>query len=660
MAGKMSTARRRAQATAKEMQEAVKRVPVKTTVSDVAVASPRVNPVRITSEMMAAAKRKPPKVMDRMNPLAADQDYNPFKLPEMPPGVGPKRDPAKPSAAVGMAADEDIVSAISWAAQSMLSSAYAEGQVFLGYAELSILAQRPEYRVVSEEIASEMTREWIEFESASRDEEIEEEFKGDNPDMVGLPPPGEPPMAPVEEPLPPMMQDAEPGEPELDEGSVIPPEMGGVPPGMPPGPPPVDPVEEAIAEAKKEEAKDKSKRIKELEDEIEKLDLKTAMNHVAEYDGFMGRAHLYLDTGDTDDEEELRTSIGDGQNLVSRTKMKKGKLKAIRCVEACWCYPSDYESTDPLKKDWYQPETWYVMGKQVHHTRLLTFVGREVPDMLKPAYSFGGLSMTQMIKPYVDNWLRTRQAISDMVKSYSVSGLKTNMGTATMPGGGAELFTRVDFMNAVRDNRGALVLDKDQEEWFQIATPLSTLDALQAQSQEHMASVSRIPIVKLLGIQPAGLNASSEGEITAFYDWIAAYQEKFFKKHLTTIIHMIMLSLWGEIDKSITWKFRPLKQLTELEEMDLEAKKTDIDDKNVAMGAIDPAEVRRRLIADKASQYHGLKLDPDTMPEAPGGEMMLPGMEGMPPPEELDAMGGEEIPGEELPPDEPQLLPQAA
>jgi len=53
-------------------------------------------------------------------------------------------------------------------------------------------------------------------------------------------------------------------------------------------------------------------------------------------------------------------------------------------------------ATTPSEADWYRPSEWFVMGKQIHATRLLTFVGREVPDILKPAYSFGGLSMTQI------------------------------------------------------------------------------------------------------------------------------------------------------------------------------------------------------------------------------------------------------------------------
>jgi hypothetical protein len=53
------------------------------------------------------------------------------------------------------------------------------------------------------------------------------------------------------------------------------------------------------------------------------------------------------------------------------------------------------------------------MGTEVHASRMPAFVGHPVPDMLKPAYSFGGLSLSQMAKPYVDIWLQTRESVGD-------------------------------------------------------------------------------------------------------------------------------------------------------------------------------------------------------------------------------------------------------
>jgi hypothetical protein len=60
------------------------------------------------------------------------------------------------------------------------------------------------------------------------------------------------------------------------------------------------------------------------------------------------------------------------------------------------------------------------------------------------------------------------------------------------------LFMRAELFNKIRDNRGMFLTDKDTEKFFQYATSLSGVDALQAQAQEQMASVSSIPWLSCL------------------------------------------------------------------------------------------------------------------------------------------------------------------
>jgi hypothetical protein len=358
---------------------------------------------------------------------------------------------------------------------------------------------------------------------------------------------------------------------------------------------------------------DKTERIKQLEDEFERLEVKECSKKVATDDGFFGRSHLYLDTGDTDNRDELKLPIGDGQNEISRAKVSRERsLKRIKPVEAIWAYPTGYDSVDPLKPDWYKPQTWFVMGKEIHVSRFLTYIGREVPDLLKPAYSFGGLSLSQMAKPYVDNWLRTRQSVNDLIHSFVVWQLSTTLAESLMPGGD-QLFQRVNLFNLLRDNKGIMLTDKETEEFQNTSAPLGTLDQLQAQAQEHMSAVCRIPLVKLTGISPAGLNASSEGEIQVFYDTIHAYQEAFLSKNLKRIMHFVMLSLWGEIDKDITFSYVPLWSLDDKQKSEVNKSKAETGQLLVDSGVVSQEEERKRIANDPDSGYQG--LDPDDMPD---------------------------------------------
>lgn len=364
----------------------------------------------------------------------------------------------------------------------------------------------------------------------------------------------------------------------------------------------------------KENDKARSDKIAKIVEEMERLNVRENFKIIAEQDGFFGRAHLYLDTGASDDSEELKLPIGDGHDKLSKSKVGKDKpLVALRPVEAVWTYPTNYNSNDPLKGDWYNPDMWFVMGKQVHVSRLLPFIGRPVPDLLKPAYSFGGLAMTQMAKPYVDNWLQTRQSVNDLISAFSVMVLSTNMSSVLQGGGMEQEMARAAIFNNLRNNRGVFMVDKSEEEFKNVSAPIAGLHELQAQAQEHMASVCGIPLVKLLGITPSGLNASSEGEIRVFYDTIAAYQESFYRDNLNKVLGFIQLSLFGEVDDSIVFQFEPLFSLTEKELAEARKAEAETDQIYIDAGVVSPAEVRQRLASDPDSSYDG--LDPDDLPD---------------------------------------------
>lgn len=360
----------------------------------------------------------------------------------------------------------------------------------------------------------------------------------------------------------------------------------------------------------------KTQKIKELTDELDNFKVRDVFRKLAEIDGYFGRAHLYIDFGYLPP-SEMKMPIGDGRNDLSRLKVARDSLKGFKVIEPTWTYPMNYNSQDPTSFDWYNPQTWFVMQKEIHVSRLLKCVGHEVSDLLKPSFSFGGLSLSQMAKPYVDNWLRTRQSVADLIWSFSVSGVMTDLETI-MQADGDMLFDRAELFNNLKNNRGMMILNKDSEEFFQVNTPLGTLDKLQAQAQEQMASISSIPLVFLLGITPSGLNASSEGEIRAFYDFIAAYQEKLFKDPLTRCIDFIQLSKYGEVDPDIVFEFEPLYSMTEKEEADIDKTNAETDDLRINGGVISPLEARKSVANNPATRYDGLRTD--VLPIPPGGD----------------------------------------
>ena len=468
---------------------------------------------RVTEAMLARASA--PRRVSRSRPFEMASRHH-------PPGV---RGQTARDAVI--AQDESISETLAWA--SGFPGVGISGQRFLGYPVLSELAQLPEYRRLAETIASEMTREWIEFKSTGDD--------------------------------------------------------------------------------------DKTDKLKVLVGAVRYYKLQEHFCRIATHDALFGCGHLYVDTGDGDRPQELLTSIGNGRDKISNAKIGKGKLKAFRPVEPIWVYPGTYNAFDPLSENWYRPETWFVMAKQVHRTRLLTIVAREVPDILKPVYFFGGISLTQLVQPYVEKFRRDAMSISSLIEAFSIMVLSTNLG-ASLQLDGDEIFKRADLFTRMRDNLGLMLIDAQAEEKLEnVSAPLGSLDRLQAQSQEHICSASGQPLIKVTGLTPTGLNASSEGEIRSFYDHVHASQEYIFREPLTNCIGLIQLSEFGEIDPEITFDFKPLWQLDEAAKAAVQKTKADVHDIYLTAGVISAEEARTAIASDVESPYQGLDLDPESVPE---------------------------------------------
>lgn len=546
---------------------------------------------RITSTVPAQPKQSPidaaawaamlPQIeeISRRYAVRKSEQHRKWEVPKFPDMAMPKNKD------MHLAMDEDLKQVFSYGNSASFGSGFGalagEGLLFLGYTYLAELAQRPEYRVIAETIADDSTRKWIDFDvTGDKKQQAEAEAK----DPAGF----------------------------------------------------AESMADPDQRAKRVREAGKLDKVKQLKDDQLRLGVQQAFYQASRTDNFFGRSHLFLDirtdaarrSDPSTDPAEIVTDIGDGSfgNTMSASKVSQGSFLAIRIVEPMWAYPILYNANDPLRADWYNPQQWYVMGKEIHQSRLMTFVGHPVPDILKPAYAFGGLALSQMAKPYIDIWLETRQSVSEMIKAFSVMVLGTDLSQLMTPSGQAALLARIALFNIMRDNQGLFVRNKETEEFDNVSAPISGLDKLQAQAQEHMASVARIPLVKLTGISPSGLNATSEFEIEVYDDTIEAYQERFHMPKLQKVVNLEMLSLWGEIDPEITIKLNPLRQVSQAEMGAKLKDEADTREKYVNMGAFSPGEVRKIAIEDPNLPFSD--LDPDDLPPPPAEEGLLSGKGG--------------------------------
>lgn len=381
-----------------------------------------------------------------------------------------------------------------------------------------------------------------------------------------------------------------------------------------------------------------AKRIAEIEREFERLNVRRVIRTQILHGLLYGLGHVWIGIKGA----PLTTEAQSKPLIVGKNGMAKGSLERLANIEPVWTTPNSYNANNPLAPDFYRPNNWWILGTMVDSSRLLTTIPYPVSQILAPAFNFGGQSLTQLLRAYVHNYLATRNSTATIVRNFSKLVLKTdmtgNMQTGSGPGMAAQPMPygdvdmasvqgRAAYMQDVSEGQGTIVVDKEREDASIIATPLSGLDSLQAQSMEAMASIPGIPLVKLFGIQPQGLNASSDGEIRVFYDEISAFQEAHVRPVLQRIFEAVQIHLWGDLDESLSFDFVPLWQMDEKQLAEIEKIKADLSALLVTAGVVSSEEAREREATDDRSIFKGVDLT-GPPPEPPHDEQM-PGMESL-------------------------------
>ena len=298
---------------------------------------------------------------------------------------------------------------------------------------------------------------------------------------------------------------------------------------------------------------DDPQKLEIIENELRKLHIKDLFHKAVTTTGYMGGAFIFIDTGE--DDLTLPLAIND-----LSAELKEGSKVKFVVVDPVNVSPIEYNCIDPLRDDYMRPRMWQVLGKRVHASRLLSFVENQPPMLLKPNYNFLGIPQAQILWDYVMHFNQTRASTARLLEKISLLVVQTDMDAVLSDEHGIELFdAKMEFLERYRNNDSVFVCDKESEGVMNVQTTIAGCTDVVRQSLELIACINRTPAVKLLGISPSGFNATGESDLKNYYDYIASKQE-LYREQIQTIINVIQLCEFGNIDPAITFKFEPLNE----------------------------------------------------------------------------------------------------
>lgn len=368
-------------------------------------------------------------------------------------------------------------------------------------------------------------------------------------------------------------------------------------------------------EADSPESEDKIQR---LEKAMKRMGLQTTMHKAASMTGYFGGCLLYLDTGASGPQLKLPLSLEPWS-----MEAKEGFLRAVRVVDPVNCFPGNYNSTDPLKEDYYVPQTWWVLGQEVHASRLIRVYANEPPLLFRPSYNFLGIPQAQILWDYVLHFQDNRDSVNRLMGKFSQLVFKTSM-TDILTGGANDLsglMARLQIMSQNRSNDGVIAVDKDAEDIVKVETPMAGVTDVVRQSLEIVAALNRTPAVKLLGISPSGFNATGESDIRNYYDHVLSQQEKVLRPPLQRILEALQVSLFGKVEPAIGFRFASLSETDENAKVLTQQAKINNLCAVLDRDIVSAEEVRQILVADPDSGFDG--LDPELPEDAEGDDIPL-------------------------------------
>lgn len=312
--------------------------------------------------------------------------------------------------------------------------------------------------------------------------------------------------------------------------------------------------------------------------------------------------------------------------------VRPGSYRGIVQVDPYWCTPllDMSAASSPDAPDFYEPTYWVINGKRYHRSHLCIATNGEVPDLLKPAYMYGGLSVPQLIMERVYAAERTANEAPQLALSKRLNVYKTDLARLiATPDGGHAVFEKLAF---IRDNFGTRVIGND-EEMSQLETSLQDLDELITGQYSIACAAARVPVTKMLGTAPKGMNATGEYDESSYHEELESIQSADLDPFLEGHFLRLSRSEFGGVEITVQWA--PLDSPTAKEYAEIDKLRAETDVALVNAGAIDGEDVRNRIRTDKDGPYADISAEvpePEEVTEPEDGQPDASGTDAEPRP----------------------------
>ena len=210
-------------------------------------------------------------------------------------------------------------------------------------------------------------------------------------------------------------------------------------------------------------------------------------------------------------------------------------------------------------------------NEKIHHSRIVRFTGRDLPYIEELGETYWGASELEHIFDELKKRDNTSFNIASLVFRANLHVYKKDgfEEAALMPGPiRQQLLQELSMLNAMMNNNGMQIIGaKDSLETRQFS--FGGLSEIYELFMMDIAGAAEIPVTKLFGRSPAGMNATGESDMQNYYDSIEEKQESDLRPVFDTLLPIMCMSAFGGVPDDFDYDFINVRRPSEEERKNL-------------------------------------------------------------------------------------------
>jgi hypothetical protein len=209
---------------------------------------------------------------------------------------------------------------------------------------------------------------------------------------------------------------------------------------------------------------------------------------------------------------------------------------------------------------------------QVHHSRVIRHIGIKLPYFQAITEWMWGESILERLWDRLISFDSASLSAANLIERANnrTIGIE-NLREIIAAGGKAQMGLEAQFemMRSFQANEGLTLLDKNDT--FQTTSySFAGLSDMMLQFGQQLSGACGIPLVRLFGQSPAGLNSSGEADLSTYYDNVNSQQESSLRPGWDLLIKVLWRSTFGEdAPDDLNFTFNSLWQMSDLDKSNI-------------------------------------------------------------------------------------------